>query len=353
MVTGDYHLTATAIAKQVGIFTAEGLHTVADLDQLSTKLEIVTEKEPRVVSNGKGRATGALLLTGTDLISLSEKQWDLVATYDEIVFARTTPEQKLSIVQEFQKRQCTVGVTGDGVNDAPALKAADIGIAMGSGSEVSIEAADMVLMDSNFSSIVVALESGRLVFDNLKKVILYLLPAGSWSELVPVLVNVFLGVPLPLSTFLMIAICVLTDILPSIAMMYEAPESDLLTRQPRNPRKDRLVNWKLLVQAYLCLGMMETFFSHLMFFFYMHQYGGFTPSDLLLAYDKWSDGYKGYTVDELNEFNWTGQSVLFVSLVVMQVFGNIFATRTRYLSLIQHSPIAKQSKNYYLFGAQV
>ncbi|CAG8503184.1 9336_t:CDS:1 [Paraglomus brasilianum] len=354
MVTGDYFLTATAIAKQVGIFTAEDVHTITDLDQLSAKLEIVTEKEPRVVTNGKGKATGgALLLNGSDLISLSENQWDLVAAYDEIVFARTTPEQKLSIVQEFQKRHCTVGVTGDGVNDAPALKAADIGIAMGSGSEVSIEAADMVLMDSNFSSVVVALESGRLVFDNLKKVILYLLPAGSWSELVPVLVNVFLGVPLPLSTFLMIAICVLTDILPSIAMMYETPESDLLTRQPRNPRKDRLVNWRLLVQAYLCLGMIETFFSHLMFFFYMHRYGGFMPSDLLLAYDKWTDGYKGHSMDELNELNWTGQCVLFVSLVVMQVFGNIFATRTRYLSLIQHSPIAKQSKNYYLFGAQV
>ena len=77
------------------------------------------------------------------------------------------------------------------------------------------------------------------------------------------------------------------------------------------------------------------------------------PSDLLLAYDKWTDGYKGHSMDELNELNWTGQCVLFVSLVVMQVFGNIFATRTRYLSLIQHSPIAKQSKNYYLFGAQV
>ncbi|CAG8502028.1 14872_t:CDS:1 [Racocetra fulgida] len=352
MVTGDYSLTASSIAKQVGIFSdsENTIHTINDLEQLSEKLEIVEHKEPTEEIPKKVKS---LLLTGSDLATLTEKQWDIVITYDEIVFARTTPEQKLRIVQEFQNRDSIVGVTGDGVNDAPALKAANIGIAMGGGSEVAIEAADMVLLDNNFSSIVVALESGRLVFDNLKKVILYLLPAGSWSELLPVLVNVFLGVPLPLSTFLMISICVLTDMLPSIALMYEKAEKDVLTRPPRNPKKSRLVDWKLLVQAYLFLGMMESFFSHCMYFRYMQKYGGFQPSDLLLAYNKWTDGYKGYTGDQLNEFIYTGQSVLFVSLVVMQAFGNLFATRTRYLSLFQHLPIKKRSSNYYLFCAQI
>ncbi|CAG8639542.1 12195_t:CDS:2 [Racocetra persica] len=352
MVTGDFSLTASSIAKQVGIFSdsENTIHTINDLEQFSEKLEIVEHKESTEEIPKKVKS---LLLTGSDLATLNEKQWDIVITYDEIVFARTTPEQKLRIVQEFQNRDSIVGVTGDGVNDAPALKAANIGIAMGGGSEVAIEAADMVLLDNNFSSIVVALESGRLVFDNLKKVILYLLPAGSWSELLPVLVNVFLGVPLPLSTFLMISICVLTDMLPSIALMYEKAEKDVLTRPPRNPKKSRLVDWKLLVQAYLFLGMMESFFSHCMYFRYMQKYGGFQPSDLLLAYNKWTDGYKGYTGDQLNEFMYTGQSVLFVSLVVMQAFGNLFATRTRYLSLFQHLPIKKRSSNYYLFCAQI
>ncbi|CAG8769228.1 9509_t:CDS:1, partial [Dentiscutata erythropus] len=355
MVTGDYSLTAASIAKQVGIFTdsENSLHTVTDLDQLPDKLEIVVEHKEPTTREKSPKKVKSLLLTGTDVATLSDKQWDEVITYDEIVFARTTPEQKLRIVQEFQNRDSVVGVTGDGVNDAPALKAANIGIAMGGGSEVAIEAADMVLLDNNFSSIVVALESGRLVFDNLKKVILYLLPAGSWSELIPVLVNVFLGVPLPLSTFLMISICVLTDMLPSIALMYEKAEKDVLTRPPRNPKTSHLVDWRLLVHAYLFLGMIEAFFSHVMYFRYMQQYGGFSASDLLLAFDKWSDGYKNYSQDQLNEFMYTGQCVLFVSLVVMQACGNVFATRTRYLSLFQHLPVKKQSKNYYIFAAQV
>lgn len=128
--------------------------------------------------------------------------WPSNSAYEEIVFARTTPEQKLRIVKELQKRDCCVGMTGDGVNDAPSLKQADIGIAMGAGSDVAIEAGDMVLMES-FSAIIVALQRGRLVFDNLQKTILYLLPAGSFSELMPVLLNAILGAPQILSNLQM------------------------------------------------------------------------------------------------------------------------------------------------------
>lgn len=111
---------------------------------------------------------GAIVLSGPDLMALNEYQWATLTQYEEIVFARTTPEQKLRIVHEFQRGN-VVAMTGDGVNDAPSLKAADVGIALGSGSDIAIEAADMVLLES-FSSVVIALQYGRVLFDNLKKV---------------------------------------------------------------------------------------------------------------------------------------------------------------------------------------
>jgi len=138
---------------------------------------------------------------------MTPSQWDtLVACYTEVVFARTTPEQKLRIVRELQARGHVVGMTGDGVNDAPALRAADIGIAVGGGSDIAVEAADMVLLDASFGSIVEAVRYGRMMFDNLKKTIAYLLPAGSFSEFWPVMTNVMFGLPQILSSFLMIII---------------------------------------------------------------------------------------------------------------------------------------------------
>lgn len=149
--------------------------------------------------------SSAIVITGSELISLNDHQWDQLCQYKEIVFSRTTPEQKLRIVREFRARDEIVGMTGDGVNDAPSLKAADIGIALGSGSDIAIEASDMVLLDS-FSAIVEAVQYGRVVFDNLKKTIVYLLPAGSFSEFWPVMTSVVFGLPQVLSSFLMIII---------------------------------------------------------------------------------------------------------------------------------------------------
>lgn len=138
-------------------------------------------------------------------MALNEYQWEQLCEYREIVFSRTNPHQKLRIVRELRAREQIVGMTGDGVNDAPALKAADIGISLASGSNIAIEAADMVLLDS-FAAIVEAVRYGRVVFDNLKKTVAYLLPAGSWSEFWPVFTNLIFGIPQILSSFLMIII---------------------------------------------------------------------------------------------------------------------------------------------------
>lgn len=215
MVTGDFALTAQAIAAECGIITnpADSVHDASALSR--APLAHPSELNPTARHTGAQRKSvrfddqsfpTSIVVTGSDLMAMNESQWDQLATsYTEVVFARTTPEQKLRIVRELQARGNIVGMTGDGVNDAPALRAADVGIAVGSGSDIAVEAADMVLLE-NFSSIVEAVRYGRVMYDNLKKTIAYLLPAGSFSEFWPVFTNVAFGLPQVLSSFLMIVI---------------------------------------------------------------------------------------------------------------------------------------------------
>ncbi|KAJ2467304.1 hypothetical protein GGI02_004079 [Coemansia sp. RSA 2322] len=360
MVTGDFALTAAAIARQCGIVTNSSIDSIEDIRAKAL------EHAPGALADAHGHKkmladdlgtesiaepsenVGSLVLSGSELVGLQAEHWDIICKYDEIVFARTTPEQKLFIVQELRARENYVAVTGDGVNDSPALKAAHIGVAMGGGSEVAKEAADMVLLDNNFSSIVVAIENGRLVFENLKKVLLYLMPAGSFSEIVPMLLNMALGVPLPLSVIFMIIICMLTDVWASISLMYESPESDIMLRAPRNPKKEHLVNLKFFGQAYGFIGIAESLFAHIIFFVFMYWHGGFTPGELFLAFDKWTNGnFQGHDQDTLNNLLSTGQSIFFLTLVILQ-WGNMFATRTRRLSVFQQNPLWGPTRNLRL-----
>ncbi|KAJ5291848.1 hypothetical protein N7478_001099 [Penicillium angulare] len=334
MVTGDFGLTAAAIARDIGIFEGEAEpDTITDLREGFSKEKSIPSRR-------------SLLLEGTSLSSLSHEEWSTVCEYEEIVFARTSPEQKLRIVSELQAKGNYVAVTGDGVNDAPALRAADVGVAIGGGSDVAIEAADLVLLD-RFDSIIEAIRLGRLVFQNLQKVIAYLLPAGSFSEIWPVLMNVFFGCPSPLSSFLMIVICVFTDLFNSLSLIMEKEEFDLLSIPPRNPRKDHLINLRIYGQAYLFVGVMEAFAAHAMFFVYMYDAAGIPFHDLIFSFEKYSDGFHGYTMDQLNHFNYVGQCVYFVTLVIMQ-WGNILSVRSKRMSLLQADPVRPARRNPWL-----
>ncbi|KAK5733505.1 hypothetical protein LTR17_009622 [Elasticomyces elasticus] len=230
MMTGDFGLTGAAIARQIGIFTGEREpDTYATITSHRRRSEDdVSEKDfgPRSPPTSTNQN---LLLEGTQSASSRNRTGIWCAL-------TLSPENKLRIVTELQKRGMSTAVTGDGVNDASAMNATDVGVAMVNGSDVALEAADLVLLDG-FDSIVDGVRLGRLVSQNLQKVISYLLPAGSWSEIWPVLLNVFLGVPLPLYSFLMIIICVFTDLFLSLSLIMEKTEFDLLSLPPRNPKR--------------------------------------------------------------------------------------------------------------------
>ncbi|KAG0298757.1 hypothetical protein BGZ96_007632 [Linnemannia gamsii] len=361
MVTGDFGLTAAAIAKQIGLFTSEREpDTYEDIvDPTRKGLKINSEGNyddlgEYELGRPQFREGSSLVLTGSDITKMSPGEWNLVCAYEEIVFARTSPEQKLKIVTEFQQRDGVVAVTGDGVNDAPALKAADVGIAVVSGSDVAIEAADLILL-GGFDSIPVAIRLGRLVFQNLQKVIGYLLPAGSWSEIWPVLINTFLGTPLSLSSFLMIIICCFTDSFPCTALVMEQQEFDLLALPPRNAKKEHLITGRIYLQSYVFIGSVMTFFSNMLFYMYMKEYTGVSFSEMVFKYGDFDYTNRFKDIDDemfLNYYVNTGQCVTFVSLVIMQ-WGNILSIRNRRLSILQADPISAKRRNLWLFAGML
>ena len=238
MVTGDHPHTALAIARQIGLVKTES---------------------PVVIS-------------GDQLRSISPAQLQLALDAKEIIFARVAAEQKMLIVQALQKKGEVVAVTGDGVNDAPALKTADIGIAMGiAGTDVAKEAADLILLDDNFASIVAAVEEGRAVFDNIRKFLTYIL-SSNIPELVPYLAFVLFRIPLPLTVIQILAVDLGTDMLPALALGAEKPDPAVMQRPPR-ARTERLLTWGLLVRAYLFLGVLEAAAAMAAFFFVLEAAG--------------------------------------------------------------------------------
>ncbi len=208
------------------------------------------------------------VITGDHLALMRER--DLVARLGDgvRVFARTTPEQKLKIVGALKRMGRVVAMTGDGVNDAPALRAADVGVAMGlGGTEVAREAAQIVLLDDNFASIVTAVEEGRTVFANVQKFTRYVL-ASNVPEILPFLLFVTLPVPLALTVIQILCIDLGTDMVPAIGLGQEPADEDVMTRRPRG-RQGRLLSARLMLHSYLFLGLMQAAWAMTLFFLYL------------------------------------------------------------------------------------
>ncbi len=224
VVTGDHGLTAAAIAREVGI----------------------VDGEPTVIN-------------GVDLDALTQSERDaLLDRTPELIVARSNPETKLHIVDGLRAQGHTVAMTGDGVNDAPALRRADIGVAMGaSGTDVAREAATMVLTDDNFASIVAAVEEGRVVYDNIRKFITYIF-VHAIPEVVPFVLYALSGgaIPLPLTALQVLAIDLGTDTVPALALGREPAEPGTMDRRPR-PREAGIISRSMLARAWLRMGTLE------------------------------------------------------------------------------------------------
>ncbi|MGL4972712.1 MAG: cation-translocating P-type ATPase, partial [Culicoidibacterales bacterium] len=239
MMTGDYGLTAESIARQIGISQAEKVNVIS----------------------------------GIELTKLSDLQLQQVLQ-TPVIFARVAPEQKLRVVETLQLLGNVVAVTGDGVNDAPALKKADIGVAMGiTGSDVAKESADMILLDDNFASIVSAIEEGRTVYRNIRKFILYIF-SSNVAEAIPSAMFLFSrgAIPLPLTIMQILTIDLGTDMLPALGLGVERNEPNVMDEPPRKTT-ERLLNRNLVVKAFCWYGLMEGAVLAFAYFFVNWQNG--------------------------------------------------------------------------------
>jgi sodium/potassium-transporting ATPase subunit alpha len=219
MITGDNAHTAAAIARKIGM----------EYDNI---------------------------INGDELEKISDEKLEEILAKEDILFARMASNQKLRIAAALQDAGEVVAMTGDGVNDAPALKKADIGIAMGrSGTEVAKEAADMILLDDNFSTIVAAIEEGRTVYFNIKKFVTYIL-SSNVPEIVPYILQFFFKIPLPLSVIQILSIDLGSDMLPGLALGSEKPEKNIMNRPPAGSQ-EKILDWEVFKRGYFFVGIIE------------------------------------------------------------------------------------------------
>jgi len=275
MITGDGSRTAVAIAREIGLVMGE-----------------------------------PVVIEGHEFNQMKDAELIEKLSAKEIIFARMTPKYKMRVVSILKDEGEVVAVTGDGVNDAPALKQADIGIAMGvSGTDVAKEAADMILLDDNFATIVNAVEEGRTVYENIKKFVTYIF-ASNIPEAIPYLAYILFRIPLPLTIIQILAVDLGTDMLPALALGAEKPTPGVMKKPPRK-LKERMLDFNLIARSYLFLGMIEA--AACMFaFFYVLYHGG------------WKWGVMLPTNDTL----YLQATTACLTAIIMTQIGNVFACRS-------------------------
>ncbi len=294
VITGDYGVTAQAIARELGIVKGDDVR----------------------------------ILTGEEVINISDEDLKelLKDKTKSIIFARSLPAQKMRIVEILQSQGEIVAMTGDGVNDAPALKKSNIGIAMGiTGTEVSKEAATMILLNDSFASIVTAIEEGRRIYENLKKFVWFIF-ACNIGELVLIFAAILFAFPLPLTAILILCVDLGTDILPAIALGVDNPEKNLMHNPPRNTNK-KLMD-KLFVKDFLIVGSVIGASITVAFLYTIHQDLGWWFGDSL-----------DISVEH-------GMTVAFTSLVLVQLI-NAFSARSFTQSIFKQNPLT----NHFLLIA--
>ena len=228
------------------------IDTINDLKNAGIRLILITGDHKETATNiAKGAGIPVrdkAIITGTELSNMSDKQlYNNIENID--VFARVNPKHKIRIVDAWQKKGKSVAMIGDGVNDAPALKSADIGVALGSGSDVAHEISDMVLLDNNLSTISAAVQAGRVIFDNIRKIIVYLM-ADSFSEIILIAGSLLLGLPLPILASQILWINLVTDGFPNIALTVEPGEPEIMLEKPR-PKNTPVVNKEMKILIFL------------------------------------------------------------------------------------------------------